>query len=459
MSFFSSKSYDYLSTDILQVKIVSETCSDIEGTALCNAAKGHVIVNGGQYSFSGRGINVVLFDYRSGLFEHRATYDIYSNQTHRVNLVKFLNKLPSEKLFFMSAKDAVKMDGHLALALQRVGVSATFATAPVPNIFMSLAFVGYTGQVRKDWEKSVNKIGGSGASIVVVSIKTFHDRDGIDDCSNELGVRTNKIPDSRFFARNTFNDLTFHQPYRARLHLKMPGWCSAVNVAVSEYLQIDLGITKILSGIALQGHGQGISHIILKYAIEYSQNGLQWQFYKNDSNSIVIFHGIWEDHINEMETRVSWFNAIKAKFIRIVPTARLSPIKINCLRIELFGCSMSKTLLSLEWSPSSILSINDDFKGSFSVLGIMKSNLTTGLSSASDNESLAMASDQFHIYKINASTTLDNGTVVTNKGAVSLVTDPTRKIDSAGIAQFLIKEESYYAFKVDFAGKVCIFPV
>eukprot|EP00795_Rhopilema_esculentum_P010300 gene10300-18998_t len=440
--------------DILQVKIVSETCEDLKGKDFCNASKGHVIVNGGQYSFNGRGINVVLFDYRSGLFEHRATYDIYGSQTHRHSLVTFLNKLPSEKLFFMSAKDAVIIDGHLALALQKVGVSATFATAPVPNIFMSLAFVGYTGQVRKDWEKTVNKIGGSGASIIEVSIKTFHERDGIDDCSNELGVRTSKIPDSSFFARNTFDDLTFHQPYRARLHLKMPGWCSSVNVPVSEYLQIDLGITKIVSGVALQGHGQGIPHVILKYAIEYSQNGLEWQFYKNDSNSIRVFHGIWEDHINELETRVSWFNAIKARFIRVVPTARLSPININCLRIELFGCSVSKTLLSMEWSPSSNLSINDGFKGFFSVLGIMKSNLTTGLSSASDNESLAMASDQFHFYKMNASTTLDNGTVIPNKGVVSLVTDPTRKIDSAGIAQFLIKEESYFAFKVNFAGKV-----
>ena len=414
-----------------------------------------MIVNGRQYSLNTRGINVVLFDSRSGLFEYRKTYDVYWSAAWRSQLATFLNNLPSGKLLLMAAREGVNIDSDLALALQKVGVSAIFATTPVPSVYMSLAYVGYTGQARKDWEKSVNKIGGSEASIIEVSIKTFHERDGIDDCSNELGVRTRKIPDSRFYAKTVWANGINHQPYLARLHYYGPGWCSYHNTPVSEYLQVDLGTMMILSGVAIQSHGSANAHAVTKFKIEYSKNGIIWQFYKNEQDSVLEFTALRER--NRLETRVNWFRSLRTRLIRVVPTARSTTLSINCMRIELFGCAISRSFLSVEWSPSSSFSTNDNFKGSVLAFGTIKNNLTVGISTASSNKSLANKLDMFHFNKMNASTTFDNGTVkIESGGLVNIVTDTTRKVDIAAFLQFIIIEENYYAFDLDIGGKVGI---
>ena len=437
--------------DIQKVKVIAEACST---PSSCGNSKGHVKVNGRQYSLNTRGINVVLFDYRSGLFEYRKTYDVYGNASSRNSLARFLDNLPSGKLLLMAAKEGVNIDSDLALALQKVGVSATFATTPVPSVYMSLAYVGYTGQVRKDWEKSVNKIGGSEASIIKASIKTFDERDGIDDCSNELGVRTRKIPDSRFYAKTVWANDNDHQAYLARLHYYGSGWCSYHNTPVSEYLQVDLGTMMILSGVAIQGHGSANSHAVTKFKIEYSKNGIIWQFFKNDQNSVIEFTALKER--NWLETRVNWFRSLRTRLIRVVPTARSTTLGVNCMRIELFGCAISRSFLSVEWSPSSNLSTNDNFKASVVAFGTIKNNVTVGISTASSNKNLANKLHQFHFDKMNASTTFDNGTVKKENGSVNFVTDKMSKLDSAAFLRINIIEENYYSFDLDIAGKVYI---
>ena len=434
----------------MKVKVISESCDDIPASTTCAAAKGHVIVNGRQYSPSTRGINVVIFDYRSGLFEHSKAYDVLGYPGPRDDLANFLNSLTAGKILFLTGMDAVNLNANLALALQKVGVSATFATTPVPKERSSLAYIGYTGQQRKGWEKSLNRLGGEGGSTIEATINSFVDRDGINDCSNELGVRTRKIADSRFYARTTwFNDF-YHKPFQARLHLKTNGWCSQGHVPVSDYLQVDLGITKLITGLALQGHGLVLDHSITKFKIEFSENGESWQFYKNDQNLVEEFPGLRKVHM--LETRVNWFRNLKTRFIRVVPTARTSVV--NCLRIELYGCSVTRSFLSVQWPSRTSQQIDDNYKGSITTFGTIKENLTVGISIAANNNSLATTIEQVHFNKMNASTTLDNGTLVKNSGEVKVSTDQKRKIDSAAFTEFDIKKENYYLFTVDFTGKV-----
>eukprot|EP00795_Rhopilema_esculentum_P010284 gene10284-18981_t len=438
---------------LLKVKIISESCKDIPPDTDCAHCKSHVLVNGRQHSLNMRGIDIVLFDFRSGLFEHRMNYDVGGSTVHQDNLATFLNNLPPGKILFMSAKDAVNMNSGLALALQKIGVSATFATAPVPNVNMSLAYVGYTGQVRKDWEKSVNKIGGSGASIIEVNIKTFHERDGIDDCSNELGVRTRKIPDSRFYARTSWNNDIGHMPHIARLHSSKPGWCSGTYVPVSEYLQVDLGTRKILNGVAIQGQGIDGRHRISKFKIEYSNDGINWEFYNRGLSSAVELDGLQGEHTDQFETKVNWLQNIQMRFIRVVPTARATDYS-TCLRMELFGCSISRSFVSVELWPSSSMFVNDIFTGTISLFGTITKNMSVHISTAPDFSSLATSNDQFHFRRINASTTVDNGTVIMDNGEMNLLTDWTRKFDNEALIQFGLKGDIYYAFEVDFVGKV-----
>ena len=379
---------------------------------------------------------------------------MFGDVASRNLLATFLDNLPSGKFLLMAAMEGVDIDSNIAIALQKVGVSATFAASPVPSVYMSMAYVGYTGQVRKDWEKTVNKIGGSEASIIEVSIKTFHEQDGIDDCSNELGVRTRKIPDSRFYAKTVYANDNDHRPYQARLNYNGPGWCSYHNTPVSEYLQVDLGTMMILSGVAIQGHGYQNDHVVTRFKIAYSKNGIIWQFFKNDQNSVIEFIALKER--NWLETRVNWFRSLRTRLIRVVPTARSTTLSINCMRIELFGCAISRSFLSVEWSPSSSFSTKDNFKGSVLAFGTIKRNLTVGISTASSNKSLANKLDMFHFDKMNASTTFDNGTVKKESGVENFVTNEMSKIDRAAFFQFNIVEENYYAFDLEIAGKVGI---
>ena len=68
---------------------------------------------------------------------------MYGDASSRNLLATFLDNLPSGKLLLMAAREGVNIDSDLALALHKVGVSATFATSPVPDVFLSLAYVGF----------------------------------------------------------------------------------------------------------------------------------------------------------------------------------------------------------------------------------------------------------------------------------------------------------------------------
>eukprot|EP00795_Rhopilema_esculentum_P000852 gene852-10600_t len=443
----------YDDKDTLQVVIKSESCDDIPSGTSCSQCKGLVFVNGGQYSPNSPGINVVLFDYRSGLFEEKTSYRIYGHPDQRVQLTSFLNNLPDGKILFLSAKDSVYIDNDLAVALQKIGVSATFAIDSPPTSKMSLAFVGFTGQERKIWEKSINNLGGSGGSPLQVTINTFVDRDGVNDCSDELGIRVKRIPQARFFATSVLKSDVDFQPYAASLHHKTQ-WCSKTYSTVSkEYLQVDLGVVKLVSGIAMQGHSSS-SDRVTEFQIQYSENGVSWQFYKDLQNLEQKFNGTRTTRQATVDTKVSWFLNTRARFVRIIGTARKSSYWKSCFRFELFGCSIARSFLSVEWTPDSSSYINDSYKGSISTFGTVQENVTVGISASGDNQSLATNIGQIHLLKLNASTIVDNGTLLEDTDDNTMVKDNIRQINSAAVVQFDIKEQNYHAFDIDFAGNI-----
>ena len=444
----------FLLLDILNVKVLSESCSDISSTD-CMTCRGHVVVNGHQYSLSTRGINLVIFDYRSGIYEKRGSYDILEVASARTDLAAVLNSLPPGKILFMAAHDAVELDSNLAEALQKVGVSATFAASPAPSKRMTLAYVGYTGPERKHWEKSVNKIGGTGALTLEVTINSFTDRSGYGDCSDELGLRTWKIPDSRFYAKSYWANDANHRPLFGRLHnTSTAGWCSFLNTPVSEYLQVDLGRVKLVSGVAIQGHSTLSDNVVTKFKVEFSEDGVNWQYHQNDPSSIKEFDGIGATGMQVGETRVNWLRNTKSRFIRVVPTARISLRQnLNCMRIELFGCSIPASSPNVNWSQGPSQYINKYYKGSISAFATIKNNLKVGISTAADNSTLAKNTQQIHFKKVNASITLGNGTGLKETGKFSMVTDDL-KMDTSAFTNIDVKEEDCYKFEVDFAGKV-----
>ena len=176
--------------DVLEFDIISESCDDVVSPPSCTVVKGYITVNGYQYSMNTRGINTVVFDHRSGVLETRKVFDVLASSTIQNELATYLNGLPPGKILLMAIKDAVAINSFLATALQKYGVSATMATPSLPKSRVSMATVAYTGSERKDWEKSVNKVGGQGASKLNAKIKIFREL-AFTECRCKLLQKSN----------------------------------------------------------------------------------------------------------------------------------------------------------------------------------------------------------------------------------------------------------------------------
>ena len=445
-----------VSTDTLEVKIISESCDDVPG--VCANARGHIIINGHQHSLNIRGINTVLFDYRSGIYEHRNSYNVLGSTAAKNNLASFLSDLTSGKVLFMASRDAVEFNTSSALALQRYGVSATFATLNLPKSRCSMAAIAYTGGERKEWEQSINRVGGTGASIIETTIYLFRDLQGTDDCSQEMGVQTSRFPKSAFSAKSTWHNDERHKPYRAKLHEQLhPGWCSGANTPVSDYLQIDLGSVRILTGLAIQGHGRyNGHHFVTKFSIAYSENGSTWTPYKVfGSNDAKKFDGI--RRLEKIETRVNWFHRIMVRYFKIVPSARVTTsTTVTCLRIELYGCTPQVPIFNYDRQKNEPLEIlvlkTNSLKVHYTVPIQSKTIIET--STAADNQTLDNKIDQMHFRSVTASITHDNGTIESNQGIATLITNKLSKIDSSALVDFKIDQSNYYSFNIQYIFQV-----
>ena len=413
-------------------------------------------MNGYQYSLNTRGINCVLFDYRSGLFEHRSTYDLYGGSTPRNNMVTFLNNLEEDKILFMSVKDAVTMQSNLALALQKFGVSATFATPSIPSIYSSLAAIVFTGKERKQWEQSVNKVEGQGSSVIEMKINIFRDFKGTDDCSEELGIRIGKLPNSRFYARTTYANDINHRPFAALLHSTKGHWCSTTYVPVSDYLQVDLGVPKVISGIAIQANTYHGLHYVTKFKLQYSLDGMSWNTKKDSSGSNQVFSGLTK--ADKYETRANWFERTLMRMVRIVPKTRVTPHGTTCLRFELFGCSPEKPIFTnnVFESSSELIAQYNNGKASIYSIAPLSKKVKIGISTAADNPSLAQYTDQLHLYRVNDSVTFENGTLLKNFAKVTKIRNLVKKQYPVAFTESEVPQTDYCVFDIGFGSRVCL---
>ena len=431
--------------DILDVKITSWACYS------CFSTNGFIEVNGHEYGLNKKGMNVVVFDYRSGLFEQHAAFEISSSSTPRSELASFLNTLEDGKILFMAVKRKSILSADLALALQRLGVSAKYAVYPTTAYYRPMAAVFYTGMERKSWEKS--STADNGTVIVETKINIFQESKGTDDCFEELGIRIGKLPKSRFYARTTgANDIN-HMPYQARLHAMLPGWCSAHHNPLSDYLQVDLGVPKVLSGIAIQGNWVNGIDYITKFNLEYSLDGQLWLMKKNPAGTIKEFPGIKKP--GKLITKVNWFERTLARWMRIVPTGRST--SVTCLRFELFGCSPGKLHFTNNVLESPSEPIGQYNSGKLLLYSIASSTqqVKVGISTAAKQTSLTQYTDQLHFYRVNESITFDNGTVLKDFAKVTKVRNDFKKLDPVVLVEYEA-QTGYQVLEVGVGCRVCV---
>uniref|UniRef100_W5ULZ2 Neuropilin n=1 Tax=Ictalurus punctatus TaxID=7998 RepID=W5ULZ2_ICTPU len=164
-------------------------------------------------------------------------------------------------------------------------------------------------------------------------------------CSELQGLLSGQLPDSQISA-SSFRDLHW-APSTARLVASRSGWFPAPPqpLAGEEWLQVDLGMAKTVTGVITQGArgGDGGTSsenraFVRKYRLAYKVNGKNWDFVMDSKTSMPkIFEG--NVHFDMPELRR--FEEIVARFIRIYPE-RWSPGGIG-MRIEVLGCNLPET--------------------------------------------------------------------------------------------------------------------
>ncbi|KAK7938820.1 hypothetical protein WMY93_002146 [Mugilogobius chulae] len=138
--------------------------------------------------------------------------------------------------------------------------------------------------------------------------ETFH-------CSNPFGLESGKITDDQITASSSFYDEHW-LPRQARLNYNDNAWTPNED-SNREYIQVDLHVLKVLTGIATQG---AISKETLKsyyvtaFKLEVSTNGEDWMIYRHGKN-----HKLFHANTDPPQT---WKNGI-------------------ALRFELYGCQIT----------------------------------------------------------------------------------------------------------------------
>uniref|UniRef100_A0A1A7XHL9 Milk fat globule-EGF factor 8 protein n=1 Tax=Iconisemion striatum TaxID=60296 RepID=A0A1A7XHL9_9TELE len=158
-------------------------------------------------------------------------------------------------------------------------------------------------------------------------------------CSEPLGMKSRLISDEHLSASSTFrtwgiDTFTWH-PQFARLDKagKTNAWSPAQNNR-SEWIQVDLGKTKRLTGIITQGAKDfGVVQFVSEFKVAYSNNGEVWSMVKDENTgNDKLFQGNIDNNTHKKNIFEPPFYA---RFVRVVPWAWHERIT---LRMELLGC-------------------------------------------------------------------------------------------------------------------------
>uniref|UniRef100_A0A674MY73 Neuropilin n=1 Tax=Takifugu rubripes TaxID=31033 RepID=A0A674MY73_TAKRU len=161
-------------------------------------------------------------------------------------------------------------------------------------------------------------------------------------CSELQGMLSGLLPDSQISA-SSMRDIHGNMG-AARLVASRSGWFPNPTqpVAGEEWLQVDLGVPKMVRGIITQGarglEGSSSAEnraFVRKYKLAHSLNGKDWTSITDSKTSFAkIFEG--NSHYDTPEVRR--FEELVAQYIRVFPE-RWSPAGIG-MRVEILGCEL-----------------------------------------------------------------------------------------------------------------------
>ncbi|XP_052016304.1 lactadherin isoform X2 [Apodemus sylvaticus] len=156
-------------------------------------------------------------------------------------------------------------------------------------------------------------------------------------CSEPLGLKNNTIPDSQITASSSYKTWNLRAfgwyPYFGRLDNqgKINAWTAQSNSA-KEWLQVDLGTEKRVTGIITQG-ARDFGHIqyVASYKVAHSDDGVQWTVYE-EQGTPKVFQGNLD---NNSHKKNIFEKPFMARYVRVLPVSWHNRIT---LRLELLGC-------------------------------------------------------------------------------------------------------------------------
>ncbi|XP_042554479.1 lactadherin isoform X2 [Dipodomys spectabilis] len=158
-------------------------------------------------------------------------------------------------------------------------------------------------------------------------------------CSGPLGLKDGSIPDRQLTASSSYKTLGLRAfgwyPFYARLDRqgKINAWTAQGNGA-NEWLQVDLGSQKQVTGIVTQG-ARDFGHIqyVAAYKVAYSDDGEVWTEYREaGATESKVFPGNLDNYSHKKNVLETPFTA---RYVRVLPVAWHNRIT---LRLELLGC-------------------------------------------------------------------------------------------------------------------------
>ncbi|KAL9968116.1 hypothetical protein ACROYT_G026448 [Oculina patagonica] len=160
-----------------------------------------------------------------------------------------------------------------------------------------------------------------------------------------LGMATGVITDGQISASSQWD--VNHAAIQGRLHFKAGGgkqgaWSARTN-DVNQWLQVDLGsrYTRV-TRVATQGRN-AVNQWVTKYKLQYSNDGLHFQYYREQGQSKVKEFAGNADQDTVVDHELN--PPIKARYIRFQPVTWHSHIS---MRVELYGCEACQDHLGME---------------------------------------------------------------------------------------------------------------
>ncbi|XP_044184811.1 uncharacterized protein LOC122964956 [Acropora millepora] len=164
-------------------------------------------------------------------------------------------------------------------------------------------------------------------------------------CNTALGLEDLRIQDSQLTAQSYYESLSIGggisvdtEPKYARLNKNNCAWCAPRGDG--QYLQVDLRHDVKITGIATQGLEALSDYYVTRYKVSHSRDGHTWS---------ILPELIRGNHDGRSVVRHTFSSPMYARYIRVYPMAYRYRI---CMRIELYGCSNSSSVLSSTPSPT-----------------------------------------------------------------------------------------------------------